>query len=210
MINFDGFAIDNLVSEHSDMVDEFERLLYWVTDREGLSSKERYELDWGNTILLMASCGKTELLEKMGKDRGIEIQDESAHDKWTTLEKSWIDYSAAFMQDVVAELTEQFDNSVLSKMAQIFQSRFLLTELHDLEYFFSERDTIELFAIGSEKYFKNLGLKERYRALDDKIREYVIGEVVDTLRRENSLPVLNQLSIRYLPREFWWRHIEWE
>ncbi len=207
MINFQNFEIARLGSEYVETIEEFEKLLLWVTDRLGIVHKTRYELNWGNIVLLMAAYGKIYLLEKIANEQRMKLPDEVLKDKRVSLERNWSQYLNDFRHELEPELNEQFKNSLISNLSNTYENRDTLNELHDLEYFFSERDTIELFLIGSKFFFKSFNLRKKIKNIDDRIKDYILNFVINNLKREYSKNVLEELTISCLPLEFWWRHI---
>ena len=210
MIDFTGFDITRLDAEYLEALDEFENMLLWVTDRLGTVTKAKYELDCGNIILLGAAWGKMHTLEGMATRSGITWpDDEGLSARRIALDRTLCQHLEVFREEVETELENQFRNSVVSDLARISRDPHDLDELHDLEHFFSKRDTVELFAIASDHFFPGFHFRDQVSNIERKIKDYILHVAVYNLKKEYASDVLKELTIRYLPPEFWWRHIEW-
>jgi hypothetical protein len=188
---------------------EFEKTLYWVTDRLGLAVSSRYEAGWGNMILLLAWQGKLRLLLDTSKRTGAALAPADALEHHQRVLDFWETYVQDFPDEVAQELEEQFEASILSRLQKVVASPSILSEFHDFRLFLEERDTIELFLDGSDSSWHHLGFRERVTVVDERLKDYVLGKVRNTLLAECPLNALQELNIPWLPSSYWWRHMEW-
>lgn len=209
MINFQNSEIDRLSLQYVNLPDKFKELLLWVTDRLGIVNQIRYELDWGNIILLMACYGKMTVIREIISNKGIGYKDERVESKYTSLKREWIKYLEDFRDEVNEEINEQFNTSVVSRLINMYEARSILNEIHSLENFFCELDTIKLFIIGSDIFFKSNNFSQRIQSIEKDLKNYIFQFVTGNLKKEYTIFVLEELMIRWLPVDFWWRHINW-
>ena len=162
-------------------------------------------------ILVLAAQQKMYLLKNIARDRALDVGDGALEEQLTILERDWLEYVRDFRATVEAELIEQFESSVVTALSIAARHRGVLEELGDLSVFFNKRDTVELFLLGSKLIFSTYNFGHRAASFDDAIRSHLLTGVARNLSAQYSVERLElELSRRWLPPEFWWRHINWD
>lgn len=209
MIDFNSYNNCNIKTHYNEILNETEQYLYWVTDKLRLSIKERFEKDWGNIILLLASFGKIYILEKIAFQKKYYFEKNISKIR-SRIILNWEKYLLDFKEELESELDLQFQKSVLIRFQIQLETKDILYEFHDFEVFLNERDTIELFFLGNKLFFKS---KSDYSKIifgfDNKIKKIILNEIKSHLVNEYPLELLKSLNKEFLPDNFWWRHIGW-
>jgi hypothetical protein len=211
LIDFGSSRLETIGVEYRETVSAFRTYVLWATDRLRLVHSERADVGWGVIILVIAAEQKMYLLKNIARDRALEVGDGAIEEQRTILERDWLQYLHDFRAAVDAEVVEQFESSVLTVLSTAARHRSVFEELQDLWVFCKERDTVELFLRGSKLIFPTYNFGQRVAGFDETVRSHVLTVVAPKLRAEYSVERLEvELSRRWLPPEFWWRHINWD
>lgn len=210
MLNFQNCDLKTINTEYSRKVNQFRELLLWVTDRNGIVGSDKYEMDWGNIILLMSCYGIIEVLRNLISKQRLSDDIKASEEMFNTLIQDWIRYNNDFTDEIVEEFGRQYNNSIMKRLENTYLHHTVLNEIHGFEDFINSRDTIELCNMGYESFFKSNSISRRITEIDSKIKDIVYKNVIDQFQKEYPFKVLNEFSIDSLPIRFWWRHICWE
>lgn len=190
-----------------DNIKDARKYLLWVTDILQLAIVGRYEMDWGNNVLLLATFGKHHLLEKyLSVEAGI---CKPYEEKWKEVVMEW----KQFKNDVVEnreEINEQMDVSVFRRLERWLGAIEIFGEINEYELLVQEMDTIKLGMLGVERYYAELDMNRKMEEHWATLRKEIEGRVLPSLVSNYEGKILEESNRIWLPDVFWWRKVDWK
>jgi hypothetical protein len=208
MISLRHRTLGDAVEAFGNGVREFESALYRVTDRQCLTTESDYELEWGNLVLLLAWDGTLDLILRTCNEVGQPPPGAEQQAELARVRTLWATYVVDFNEDVVRELDEQFERSVMARLRAFSKVPAAFTILEDVSLFFDDRDTIEVFLEAAGRQFPDLLFRQQVDDLDRGIRTHFLEHIRPALLAEYGAKELDQLKVEWLPPDYWWRHID--
>jgi hypothetical protein len=206
MIVLSGITIDAIPNEFSKAVDSHEKLIYWATDNLGLVHACETDLDWGNIILLFAARGKVLLMEKISNSLNRKVPLESCN-KFQITTNNWSEFYSDFKDKIDDKVKMQFQYSIENRLQKTWDTRLIMNDINDFEYFRDERDTIQFFLLGYEgnnkEYFEDVVINK-----DVMIKNYINKELIPSFKKKDIYKFVQEGNVSWVPRDdFWWRHL---
>jgi len=202
-------SLTEAVESFAPDVIEFEKTIYWVTDRLGLVNDTEYELEWGNLIILLAFGAKLDLILSLSVEANLAQPPNEAVHKFERLRSAVAEYLNDFRNELERKLSEQFHRSVRARMHRAISHADTSSGFEDLKLILEDKDCIELFLAGASKCLPEMNFRDEVRRLDETFRAVLFRGPYARLTSEYSVDLLLELNVEWLPSEFWWRHIRW-
>jgi hypothetical protein len=206
MIILSGITIDAISNEFSKAVDSYEKLIYWATDNLGLVHTCDTELDWGNIILLYSARGKILLIEKICNSLNRKVSLESCN-KFKITNNNWSEFYSDFKDKIDDKVKKQFQYSIENRLQKTCDTRLIMNDINNFDYFRDERDTIQFFLIGYEgnnkEHFEDVVINK-----DVMIKNFIIKELIPFFKKKDIYKFVQEGNVSWAPRDdFWWRHL---
>lgn len=208
-ISFYGFNVNDPQGEYEATISYLWQTLYRVTDRLGIVAKKHDSGDFGDIVVFYALYGKASLLETVFQVGSEESNGSSAHSK-ANIEAAWMGYLADFFEEVQTQINMECTRSVINMLhseSKVSSAQFTIIE--DVEYFFNKLDVVELFVLGVKELAEPDNIISQIDAAKADYKHHFYDVVKPILTDGYPLDELTGMDRRYLPTNFWWRHIDW-
>jgi hypothetical protein len=204
MIALQPERLQPLEAQLRESIEEFERVLYIVTNRMQIHIGRGEMQPRGTVVCLMSLGGKIELIAAELRRRAPgRVKDAEA--RYNELASAWRNFAGEFSEQIKTELQAQFDEVVLHAYATTWETREILLEPSDFDCFRDERDWIECFLLGCDSEARDRFWK-RLTPIEQRAKEYVYETVRPHLSEKWPAAIPNG-NVEWAPREFWWRHL---
>lgn len=193
-------------NEYTLAIDDFERKLFWVTDKLNLVSRSDSELGWGNLVLLFVAKGKVQLIHEIALSANNPLSLESQK-RFKNLVENWIEFKDGAAAEIEARLQEQVRSSIQNRLQKRLDFRSILEDIGEFDLLREDLDSVHLFLDGYDGD-KSETYKAMVKELEDKARSYVNNELVPLFKSKKLYSFVENGNIQYLRKDiFWWRHL---